>query len=310
MDVDKKYAIACMDYESYHFEGEDANPDDSGHGGGYPPHENDLVAKKSWFMLDDECVCLGAGINSTMNSDVITVVEHRRLVKDDGVTFGIERVTVEGEVLPTSEYSKEFCGARWLCLEDFAGFVFTEDTRLTVSKYYNNDWREPDNYYIPDPEADKYPLGKPFFEAKIEHGKNPKDKGYSYVIIPYATPERLERYSASPDVKIVSNTDKLQAVYEKNVKMLGVVFWTEGECAGISADAPCLVTALVGDGSFKLAVCDPTQKRDSITLTVLGEHRFLTDSDRAEISVSDGNTVIKFDLSDTYGDAVRVVLEK
>jgi hypothetical protein len=40
---------------------------------------NTLTAKKSWFMFDDEIVCLGAGITSTDNRTIETTIEHRLL---------------------------------------------------------------------------------------------------------------------------------------------------------------------------------------------------------------------------------------
>ena len=43
----------------------------------------DLKGKKSWFMFDDEIVCLGAGItNKNMELPVETTIENKKLRKD------------------------------------------------------------------------------------------------------------------------------------------------------------------------------------------------------------------------------------
>ena len=38
-----------------------------------------LTGKKSWFMFDDEIVCLGAGITSTDSRAIETTVENRKI---------------------------------------------------------------------------------------------------------------------------------------------------------------------------------------------------------------------------------------
>src|SRR5438477_4235187 len=61
----------------------------------FQPTNSSLIAKKSWFMFDDEVVCLGAGITSTNNRTIETIVENRRL----GV-YGDNLFTVNGAAKP------------------------------------------------------------------------------------------------------------------------------------------------------------------------------------------------------------------
>ncbi|NCZ52893.1 MAG: hypothetical protein EBY81_03215, partial [Verrucomicrobia bacterium] len=53
------------------------------------PAGTELYAKKSWFMLDDEIVCLGAGITCTSGGQVDTTVENRKLGKTGTTTFNL-----------------------------------------------------------------------------------------------------------------------------------------------------------------------------------------------------------------------------
>jgi hyaluronate lyase len=59
--------------------------------------DSTLRAKKSWFFLDDEVVCLGADINSTDGNPIHTTVENRRLS-----TTGNESLTIDGTPASTS----------------------------------------------------------------------------------------------------------------------------------------------------------------------------------------------------------------
>lgn len=71
-----EYGVAAMDLESFHNEVKSAvNP--SSYGGPLPLHQNDLTAKKGYFMFDDEVVCIGSAVNAqnNNNAEVLTIVD-------------------------------------------------------------------------------------------------------------------------------------------------------------------------------------------------------------------------------------------
>ncbi len=74
---DGTYGVSAMDLESFH--NSDVYADtNSDYGAAMPLHTNDLVAKKSYFMFDDEFVCLGSGVNAknNNNAEVLTIVDN------------------------------------------------------------------------------------------------------------------------------------------------------------------------------------------------------------------------------------------
>ncbi len=247
MQIEDKYIAATMDFEAYHFEGEDTNPDDYGHGGSLPPHENDLVAKKSWFCFDDEIFCLGAGITSTMSSPVRTTVEHRRIVTDE---LGIY---IDGEGrMPASDFEKHDTGAAWVLMDGHCGYVFPQGANISARRYVCESAK-----------------GQSFFELLIEHGENPSGASYCYAMLPYADENRARKYASDPDVTVISNTAALQAVRERGLGISCYVFHETGECEGLTVDKPCIVTVTAN----KLIVCDPTHELECINIT-LGERTF------------------------------------
>jgi hyaluronate lyase len=244
MQIEDKYILAAMDFEAYHFEGEDTRPDDSGYGGSLPPHENDLVAKKAWFCFDDEIVCLGAGITSTMDSAVQTTVEHRRIVTDKlGIYIdGVGR-------LPEENCEKLCTGAKWALMDGHCGYAFPCGGSLRVQRYVSESAGE-----------------QSFILLMLDHGKDPTDADYCYVMYPYADREKMLECTAAPDFKILSNTKACQAVSEEQTGLCCYVFYEPGECGALKVDKPCLVTV----SKDKLMVCDPTQELDSVRLTLNG----------------------------------------
>ena len=299
MQFEEKYVVAAMDYECYHRD-EAQVVEDRGYGGGLPKFVSDLVAKKAYFMFDDECVCLGAGITSTKDESVNTIVEHRRLVKRDTNVLGDDIITVNGKELPNETFDKEFCKPKFARIQGFSGFVFLDADKISVSKYM---------YKIPDDVwgmgvsiSDEAKVARPFAEIMINHGHNPVGATYAYAVLPYADDEKLKKYSETPDVTVVSNTPVCQAVRENTLGVTGLVFYEAGECAGIKVDSPCLVTFSDKGGEFKIKVCEPTNKNDKVTVEI---NRRLTpvSYDRRFAVVCADTTTITLDAALSVGEA-------
>ena len=309
LDVDKKYGMAAFEYESYHYEGHEADGTNDGDGGGGLTFwENDLVAKKSYFLFDKELVCLGTGINSTMDANVLTTVEHRRLVKNSD-TLGIEDVYVDGELMPKGEYERFFKNPTTAHLEGFAGYVFPSGGNLRASRYMHvADASYKDGYFKKDPDEELYRDGKPFFEINLYHGKNPKDASYEYVVLPNATKEETEEYGRNPQIEIVKNTNAVQAVRKPSLGLTLIAFYEPCECMGVKVDKPCLVTLYEKDGATELAVSEPTRKVDSITVTLNGRYTPKCVPLRVKTDTAENLTVLTVDVSDTTGEAVRTEL--
>lgn len=312
MDVLKKFGMAAFEYESYNYGGHEADGGSDEDGGGALTYwENDLVARKSYYFFDKECVLLGAGINSTMNSNVITTVEHRRLVKNKSV-IGEEDVYLDGELLPKENYERIKDGAKWVNLEGFAGYVLPNGGKARLRKYtYVPNIADLDmDYLVPDPDAELYKNGKPFFELNLYHGKNPKDAGYEYVILPNATKEQTKAYSDSPEIEIISNTKKIQAVRKSSLGLTFITFFEAGACAGIKASKPCIVSVLEKDGEMTVSVADPTHKTAEIKLTLDGKYTASKAPLEAKMAAEGDKTVITVKTEGLTGEAVRVVLKK
>ncbi|MBP3361275.1 MAG: S-layer homology domain-containing protein [Clostridia bacterium] len=104
------YSTAAMELESYH-NAADFGKDNGSYGGKAPAHKSDLTAKKSYFMFDDETVCLGADIKATDNNDaeVLTIVENlaaettRNLSPIDEEPEEYEILSAEASVTPEAD---------------------------------------------------------------------------------------------------------------------------------------------------------------------------------------------------------------
>ncbi len=275
MQIEDKYILAAMDFESYNYEGPDENPDDSDYGGSPPPHKNDLRAKKAWFCFDDEIVCLGAGINSTMDSPVHTTVEHKRIVTDELGIF------LDGEGrMPAESFEKLDTGAKWVLMDGHSGYAFPWGGEVYARRY-----------------TCEAANGQDFFELGLEHGKNPTDATYAYAIMPYASLEKLDTYVKNPDVEILANTSRVQAVVEKTLDIRCYAFHEAADLAGVMVDAPCLVTMTHNT----LSVSDPTRELEKLTVTVWSSLEITEKAPNMQVLHRGGKTIITLDLTGANG---------
>ena len=310
MSLRDRYLMCAMDFESYHFEGEDYTVD-NGYGMGLAPHDNDLHAKKAWFCFDKEIVALGAGINSTMNSPVDTTVEHRRLVSEDCFDQLIG-MGEKSEPLGKDVYEKRYTDPKWVCMEGHAGFYFPEGGNVFVRRYISTSDEESGVFGNNLEEGIRWEEAEqPFFEVRIEHGENPVDASYAYVVLPYATPDTLGAYAQNPNIEILSNTAALQAVREREKDIVGYVFHEAGAVEGFSVDKPMLVMTMPkGENRMEFKVSDPTRELGEATLTLDGEWGIVSCHERIRVSCENGKTTLYVNFSAANGRGLDVVLEK
>ena len=281
MQIEDKYLLAAMHYRSMSYDGPD-DVVDTGYGGGLAPHDNDLVAKKSYFCFDKEIICLGAGITSTMNSPVNTIVEHKRIIDD-----ALYSQYADGKALPKAEFTKEYEGADSFLMEGHAGFCILDGKKTLAKRYIGES-------------------GQSFIEYRICHGENPTGATYAYAILPYASADALGEYVKNPEALILSNTERVQAVKKPSLGISSFAFYEAAECDGISVSAPALLTRTERDGGLSIRVADPTHKLCELEIKLAGEYKPSEAHKRISVHEEKGETLIRVDLTESYGEAYEV----
>ena len=291
---DGTYGVASMWLESYHNE-EDYGADKGSYGGKAPAHNCDLQAKKSYFMFDDEVVCLGSDINASTGYNVLTIVDNRRATKtqkitngSETVTIGADTVTVDGEACEITDADKSIEDVQWVHLEKTGGYYFPQGESL-FGKYTAS--------------------ANSFFELWIDHGVNPSGGAYAYVMLPGKSAEETGSYVQNPDIEILENTPSLQVVKEKTLGITQMVFWEAGTYGDITVDAPMSLMVEEKDGKRKITVSDPTRKLSNANITVEGV--WIEEASDEKVSVlSADNTKLTIDFEDSDGRSMEVVLNK
>lgn len=283
----------------------------------------DLKGKKSWFMFDDEMVCLGAGItNKNMELPVETTIENKKLRKDgsnqllvngEKTEIPVKEANVKELVERTADVSgTSFEQVNWAHLEGNqsvgTGYYFPEEnTEIQVRRgQTTGSWKDVGTFEGESTEN--------YLEMWVDHGQNPENASYSYVLLPETSAEETENYAQAPKVTILENSSEVQAVRHETLKITGINFWQEqgGSVDGITSDkAASVMLQETEQGTVKISVSDPTMKnKGNIQLTFEEE---IADSIQLDENVTcektENGAVLTFAMAGTNGAASMAELQ-
>jgi chondroitin AC lyase len=230
----------------------------------YQLNYNEVTAKKAWFFFDDEVVCLGTDINSLAKESITTTVNQAWL---------------KGPVKVFEDGMKRI----W---HDSTAYYFPNQGSIKLSTA-----QQKGSWYLINANRSKSTVAGKVFKLWFDHGKDPVQQSYAYVVRPGISEDQLQVHP-NPDAKILMNTAALQAVENEALQMLQVVFYEPGTLTGkdysISADQPCVI--LVKDIRTKnpiLYLSDPAQKLTDVHLTF--SSKLLGDMEPVSISLPQGD---------------------
>ncbi|WP_372349704.1 polysaccharide lyase 8 family protein [Streptomyces sp. KL116D] len=249
-----------------------------------------LRGRKSWFFLDDAVVCLGAGITGADGAGVESVVDNRNL----GVA-GTARLTVDGRPQPVSQgWNSAFPRARWAHLAGHGGYVFPGGAPLTaLREERTGSWKDINGGGSADPVTRRY------VTLLADHGTDPADADYAYVLLPGATEARTAARAADRDwLGVTVNSAAQQGVRVPSLGFTGVTFWEPGTVGKVSVDAPLIVQIRERrDGTATVSVSDPNRSVTGATLTWRRPVRSVTSKPGSVTGVRTGR-----ELQLTFGD--------
>ena len=241
---------------------------------------------KGWFFFDNEVVCLGAGIHSAADAPVLTTV-NQCLAAAGGARIGRR---LRSRAVTAQE--RTYGNARW-ALHDGVGYAFPQGGHIMAAlRPQRGSWHDI-NHSVNRHDT----VEKQVFTLCLDHGRQPRQATYAYVVVPDARNRRRLR-RALRRIEVVSNTPALQAVGHKGLQLLQCLFFEAGtlrhDGLTVRTDGRCaLMLRRLPEGRTALHVADPSQSGRPI---------------RVELTLPNGqqHTVVHRPLPDpTYAGATR-----
>jgi chondroitin AC lyase len=213
----------------------------------------DLEVRKAWFCVEDEIVCLGAGLHCSTDFPVETTLNQclqAGPVTVAGVTDREPTIMVAGE-----DHRLE--APCWIH-HDSVGYVIERGPGGVVRAGPQTGawWRI--NRMYPDE-----PVTTDVFRAGILHGAGVAGGDYDYRILPGVSAEETAAHAREPGVQVWRNTAVSQVLVSADSTVLGAVFYEAGGCGpyagfpAVEVSLPCLLLAEDAGDSLELTVACP-----------------------------------------------------
>ncbi|WP_187274112.1 polysaccharide lyase family 8 super-sandwich domain-containing protein [Paenibacillus sp. N3.4] len=275
--------------------------------------KNEADSKKSWFMFDDEIVALGSGITSTAGVPIETIVENVK-IKDDASN----PIVINGVNIPTDlGATKVNENVKWMHIAgnvagSDVGYYFPTPTSLTGKKETRTQsWLLMNTY---EKFKDPNPRTKSFATFWFDHGNNPVNAAYDYVLLPGKSVEETKAYSQHPDISIVENSQNAHAVKKSKLGLFAANFWNdiEYQVGNVKVDKKASVMVKESGGKVDISVSDPTQKNTgSIIVEVdAATGDVISKDDEITVLQSAPTLKIQVDVKGKAGQTLHIQLRK
>lgn len=211
-----------------------------------------VTAYKSWFYFDDEYVALGTGIKQTLGTASVVTTLNQTLQKST-IIYSEKFLP---QMLETGSGSINSINPNWI-LQDSVGYINLLSTSNFIISSDNR-------------------TNTPIFSVGVDHGKNPKNEEYAYIVYPNISEELISSYKQNLPIQILSNTKEVQAVYHKDLKTTQAIFYKAGtlllaDGKTLTVNKPCAVMIKEILTTFQISVGNPlceTSNPASILITI------------------------------------------
>lgn len=259
-----------------------------------------LTARKSWFCVDDEVICLGAGISSSDGRTIETILENRKL------SDAAAALVVDGESQPRAlGWSADIPDVSWAHLDGVGGYVLLEPGTVRAKRETRTGAWFDFNQQVNN---DRTPYSRDYVTLWLDHGASPTDGSYAYVLLPGASELATRAYAAiAPHLRVVANTPDVQAVRVLRRGLVAANFWASsgGTADRIAVDRPCSVVLTDIGRKLRVAVADPTQAlTGAVTVTVDTRVRSMTAVDERVALTRTRPLMFTVDLTGAAGGSV------
>lgn len=262
----------------------------------------DLVAQKSWFMIDGHVVSLGSGINGTSPSSIESVVENRLL--DNSMDYKLldsKGNHISNDLLALE--SQDFLLLKAKDVKNNIGYTFLENTDVSLKTETNTG-----TYYnINHRESKDIEYTESYQKIIIDHGTSAVNSKYAYIYSPGLNETEMKNVGDRFD--LVKNTEDIQTVYDKTSNTTASTIWSKdgGNVDEFIFDSSLSVLVEESPKVKELYISDASQTLDKVEIKYTGEYENLILP--SNVTIMNENTLL-VDLSQDLGYTTQISFVK
>lgn len=217
--------------------------------------ENGVRSYKTWLYFDKGVYCMGTGIASADGLPIRTSVN--QVPAKRNVIYKTNGKPRQLSAQQTHE------NTQWVW-HDSIGYIFPANPQVTLqSTVQKGTWKSINDQY-----ADTT-VALEVFSAWFDHGVNPKDAGYQYLILPGVSEKDMEGNKNT--IRVLSNTKAIQAMSYPAQHLTAITFYRPGsirvEGIPVEVDKPCILMLKHSGNTIALHAADPYQREAQLAVT-------------------------------------------
>ncbi len=167
---------------------------------GYIHQKQNVTARKAWFNFENEIVALGSGITqSTGSFPVYTTLN--QTIQNGNISYSA------GGSIQTVTSSAIVTNPDWIMQDSIAYLNIDATSTFRISS------------------ETRSPFTSKIFTVSIDHGTNPSNANYAYVVLPNTGTSSTTQYKSNLPLQVLVNNANVQAVYHKSLKLTQAIFY-------------------------------------------------------------------------------------
>lgn len=240
-----------------------------------------VSGKKAYFFTPTAMYCLGAGIASKKAGGPILTSVNQCISK------GTITIDSAGNQSAFSGTQHAYTNLNWV-YHNSVGYLFPSQGNITVANQSQSG-----SWVSIDAAQSATPLTYNIFSAWFNHGTQPTNGSYEYIVVPYKSVSQFSTWAGSNQLRKLINTSTIQAFADDSANVYAVAFYKAGSILldtatsfSIKTNKPSLLLIQKQSNGYSISVADPTQLLDTVTVTT-------------SVSLSGTNAVVNADSTTT-----------
>lgn len=246
-----------------------------------------LKVKKSYLFTEDGVVAVYGDSLSANEGEIHTTIDNRILKNGKLIVNGkeiTESTVIENPKDLTIIFVENYP-------EETIGYRIIDAPKVEIRfEERKGDWKSIGG-------TDSKEIVKKYVTIYINHGKNPKDQKFSYLIFPMFKEEEVKNYNLN-SLKLVQNDEKIHAVEDNENRVVRINFWKDlpVKFRNIRSFSTASMIIKENNNELLIAVSEPTQlmKKNSI-FEIEGTYE-LEKSSSKDIKVTNRNNLTRIEI--------------
>ena len=258
-------------------------------------------AKKSWLMKDGIILAIASNISS--RDGLLHTTLDNRILKNGEIYINGERLignlSIKNPKNLSINFNENYAGEN-------IGYKVLRAPELNLEiKDMSGNWKNIGGSLEKE-------ITQKYFLTYINHGKNPKNASYVYLILPMFSKEEVDNYDASR-FELLQVDEEAHIIRDKKDNTVAIHFWKDkvNSFEKIKVYSAVSIIKQENNEVLNLFISDPTQlNRLPITLELDGKYQIIETTDETlDIQYKKALTILKVNLNNN-GSTQNIKLKK